>query len=1046
MTPASSTPAPFESPGLFSTLLRERAALLVLTAGCVLSSLAFFFVRERERNRSEVEFERRTRAFVSLATDRLQRHPETLYALRNLFHYSGKVTRQDFAGAARDLISRQVGVQALEWIERVPSARRTAFENAVRAEGFTDFTIRERASAEMVNSLRPASPRPEHFPVLYIEPYVGNEPALGFDLASGTTWPQLEKIAATGEIAASGSLPLLDRSGSPTTGYIMELPVYANPDEATTPAARRAQLRGYVFGIFNIGDLIDSFFSPSDPPALEVLFLDRGAPADKQFLHYRSGSSRLAPGTTPPTVAEISAGLHLSVSVAHAGRQWELWCRPTPEWLAQQSNVRSWLTLALGLAITGFAGTWIFANQRRSVHVERQVALRTAELRTAQQLLETDIRRREEAEQRLRDSETRLQAILQHSPAAIFVKDPAGYYILFNRPFEVLVCRTREQMLGRRDIDIFPEYYATMYGTNDRLVLDAGVPMEFEETNDSPDGLRINIVQKFPLRDATGQIYALCGIATEITARKRAEAELQESRRQLGNLLGQLPGAAFRCMFDDRMTLLFGTEGLLQLTGYAPADFLGGRVHLAQLTLPEDRPAIRKAVSTAIAGRHNFEVEYRFQHRDGREKWVLVRGRPVFTDQGGLRFLEGLAIDVTALKSAEAEKLAFERQLLETQKLESLGVLAGGIAHDFNNLLTAMLGNATLARLTLDPSHLASAHLDHIEQAARRAADLCQQMLAYAGKRPLVIRPLSVSELVRSTASLLAVSIRKNTHLTLHLAEELPAVLADHSQLQQIVMNLVINAADAIGDAPGEISIVSARREVDPAFLRTAIHKPELPGGTYVSIVVSDNGSGMSPETLARIFEPFFTTKFSGRGLGLAAVLGIVQSHRGALFVESALGRGSVFRLFLPASHEPAPAVGSPAPISAGPPALPPATTPRGSVLIVDDEEPVRNVAAAALRRLGLAPIVACDGIEALQLFASQPTPPLAVLLDLTMPGLSGEETLRRLRAQNPTLRVIVMSGFSEQDTMQRCAALGVDEFMAKPFELTTLMAKFPAR
>jgi CheY-like chemotaxis protein len=256
-------------------------------------------------------------------------------------------------------------------------------------------------------------------------------------------------------------------------------------------------------------------------------------------------------------------------------------------------------------------------------------------------------------------------------------------------------------------------------------------------------------------------------------------------------------------------------------------------------------------------------------------------------------------------------------------------------------------------------------------------------------------------------------------------------------------MNLVINAADAIGDTPGEITIITAARDLDSAYLRQAIHQPALPAGAYVSIVVSDNGAGMSPETLARIFEPFFTTKFSGRGLGLAAVLGIVQSHRGALFVDTSLGRGSTFRLFLPAGSGP---LSAPDPVVAAPaiPALlAPAASPRGSVLIVDDEEPVRIVAAAALRRHGLAPIVASDGNEALRLYSEQPTPPLAVLLDLTMPGLSGEETLRRLRVLNPTLRVIVMSGYSEQDTMRRCADLGVSDFMAKPFELSTLLAKF---
>jgi PAS domain S-box-containing protein len=1045
MSPAVPPLPPNDLPAQKMAVLRERAALLVLMVGISVSVLAFLFVRERERDKSIAEFERRAQSFTNIAADRLQRHQESLYSLRNLFHFSGEVTREEFSGAARDLISRQVGVHTLEWAPRVPAAERARIVAEMRAAGFPAFDFTERVSGA---TLRPANTRAEHFPVLYLEPYAGNEAALGFDLASGITWHELEAIAETGSLAASGRLPLINHDGSTSWGYVMELPVYYHPLADDTPEARRAGLRGYVLGIFRIRDLIQSFFKPGDAPDLEVLFVDRSATPTRQFLHYHSSSRSVDPNAPPPTVEEMSAGLHLRVPLDQAGRKWELWFRPAPEWQAAQSSIRSWLTLALGLAITGGSAMWLLGAQRRSAHVEHQVQRRTAELRVVQEALQEDIRRREEVEHQLRESEARLQAILDHSPAAIFVKDPAGYYVLFNRPFEDLAALPREKILGHRDIDLFSPTLAATYGAHDRLVLDAGVPMEFEETSASASGTRISIVQKFPLRDAHGQTYALCGIATEITARKHAESELQESRRQLGNLLGQLPGAAFRCMFDEKLTLLFGTEGLLPLSGYAPADFLGGRVHLAQLTLPEDRALARGSVGEAVKDRRSFEVEYRIRHRDGREKWVLVRGRPVFTDEGALRFLEGLAIDVTALKQAESEKIAFERQLLETQKLESLGVLAGGIAHDFNNLLTAMLGNATLARLALPGETEAGTHLDQIEDAARRAADLCQQMLAYAGKRALVSRAVGLTGLVRSTATLLSVSIHKNTRLSLHLGEDLPAVMADATQLQQIVMNLVINASDAIGERPGEIAISTFVREADADLLRSALHRPDLPPGRYVGLEVSDNGSGMTPETMARIFEPFFTTKFSGRGLGLAAVLGIVQSHRGALFVESEPGRGSTFRLLLPATDAvaaaPLPAPAAPSSASAPPP-KPAVVQSRGTVFIIDDEEAVRVIAAAALRRHGLNVVSAADGEEGLRLYQLQSGPVLAILLDLTMPGISGEETLRRLRKINPSQRVIVMSGYSEQDTMRRCADLGATEFMSKPFELSVLLGKFPA-
>ena len=1021
------------------TFGRQRAAIIVVGVGLLISFASFLAVRLGENEKNEAEFERRAQSFANLAISRLQGQQEILFTLRSLFHYSGDVTRQEFSGAARDLISRHVGVQALEWVPRVPASQRSLLETTLQTEGFPSFQLTERASD---NTVRPAAARAEHFPVVYLEPFAGNEAALGVDLSVGAIAAQLQEIAGSGQIAASGRLPLLNPHGSPSWGYVMELPVYRLPLTTDSTTERRAKLFGFVIGVYRITDLITSFFSAGDDSGLEVLFIDRSAASDRQLLHYHTTAAAPDRSAPPPTIEQMSTGLHLRVPVDHAGRKWELWFRPTASSLAASSNLHSWLTLALGLSLTSLTAFWVIGAQRRSAEIARQVALRTAELRDSQAALQQDIDHRQAAEQQFRESESRLQAILDNSPAAIFVKDPAGYYVLVNEPFEFLIGHPRDFIIGRRDRDLFPADQAKIFAASDRLVLDAGVPMEFKETVSGPDNSRISIVQKFPLRATTGQTYALCGIATDITARKRAEAELQESRRQLSSLLSQLPGAAFRCLLDEDITLLFGTEGLQQLTGYAPSEFLAGRVHFAQIVAPIDRDKTRGIATRAAQERRSFELETRITHRDGAEKWLFVRGRPVFTDDGTFRFVEGLAIDVTPLKTSEAEKLAFERQLLQTQKLESLGVLAGGIAHDFNNLLTAMLGNATLARLVLSSDSAANPHLERIEETARHAADLCQQLLAYAGKRTLVTRTTNLTTLVRSTATLLTVSIHKNTCLILQLAPDLPAVVADASQLQQIVMNLVINAADAIGEANGEITVSTFERQADSAFLRTAINRPELPDGRYVGLEVSDNGSGMTPATLARIFEPFFTTKFSGRGLGLAAVLGIVKSHGGALFVESVEAQGTTFRLLLPALE------GTSAPISTPSPLPTTATQPAaagGKILIVDDEEMVRHVAGTALKRRGFSPITAADGNEALRLYEQEPAGFLAVLLDLTMPGISGEETLVRLLKINPTQRVIVMSGYSEEDTMRRCAELGASEFMPKPFELETLLGKFTA-
>ncbi len=522
---------------------------------------------------------------------------------------------------------------------------------------------------------------------------------------------------------------------------------------------------------------------------------------------------------------------------------------------------------------------------------------------------------------------------------------------------------------------------------------------------------------------------------------KHRTHELTESRRQLAGLLADMPGMAYRCQSTAPYIATFFSDGVVGLTGYPATDFLSGKRSFGDLIDPNDRIASNRHIDTALASREPYEIEYRLRHRDGRWRHLSDRGRGIFDAEGKPRFLEGLVVDATARKEAEERTREFDRQLLETQKLESLGVLAGGIAHDFNNILTAVLGNASLARGQLPPSSGAAPMLQQIEVAARRAADLCSQMLAYAGKGSLSSGLIDLSALVRETTALLEVSINKGVRLHLQLPTLLPPVNADGTQLRQIVMNLVINASEAIGERPGAITVTTFARAVTANELLDAVQRPDLPSGFYVGLEVHDSGAGISPETLARIFEPFFTTKFSGRGLGLSAVLGIVRSHGGALFVESQPGQGSIFRLLLPAAPT-GPQAALPEkpsiPVKAGPggPLL------EATVLIVDDEATVREVSSLALRGAGFEVLAAADGFEALRMCREHSGRIDLILLDLTMPGLSGEETFRRLRAQGAQQKIVLMSGYSSHDAMHRLLQAGATDFIPKPCEMNDLVGR----
>lgn len=532
------------------------------------------------------------------------------------------------------------------------------------------------------------------------------------------------------------------------------------------------------------------------------------------------------------------------------------------------------------------------------------------------------------------------------------------------------------------------------------------------------------------------------GRRTETIRREVAErtVELAESRRHFASMLHALPGMAYRCSYDEHLTVLFLSEGARALTGWTAEEFTNGTAHFRDCIHPDDLERVREATRTALQEQTDVEVEYRMRTKSGAEKWVLSRGRGIYGADGRLDIFEGLAIDITAQKRAESARLELERKLLEGQKLESLGLLAGGIAHDFNNLLSTVLGNANLARFTLPAGSEADGQLGAIETAALRAAELCRQMLAYAGKGRFVIEATDLTVLTEDLLPLLRISIAHQAALRLELARHLPAVMADATQLRQIVMNLVLNAADAIAavNVPdgGEIVLTTGVMHADSLLLSKCVAGAALPRGDYVFLEVRDTGAGMTPEVIAKIFDPFFTTKFAGRGLGLAAVLGIVRGHQGALQVESTPGVGSRFRLLLPPARQAvAPTKATGAPGAAG-------WQHAGRVLVIEDEEAVRFVLARILTSFGLTPTVAADGPEGVAAFRAEPAGFDVVLLDLLMPGMNGEQTLAALRALRPDVRVLLISGYSEGDVLGRLGGAGRLAFLAKPFSREAIERK----
>ena len=396
-----------------------------------------------------------------------------------------------------------------------------------------------------------------------------------------------------------------------------------------------------------------------------------------------------------------------------------------------------------------------------------------------------------------------------------------------------------------------------------------------------------------------------------------------------------------------------------------------------------------------------------------------------------LRIFSTRAATELERRSSEGERLLLERQMQHAQKLESLGVLAGGIAHDFNNLLTAMLGQMNVAQGKLPEDSPALPHLDRLERIIHRAADLTRQMLAYSGKGRFVVRSHDLNHVAREVTHLLEVSISKKIALRFDLAKGIPHVEADAAQIQQVIMNLVTNAADAIGDQEGTIRLTTRSLQLDRAYLDQVFRGQDLQPGSYVTLEVSDTGCGMSSSVKDRIFEPFFTTKVTGRGLGLSATMGILKGHRAGMHIDSEPGRGTTFKLLFPTTEVQCEEAVVQSATSA--------RTSRATVLLVDDEEMIREAATAVLESLGLTVVSACDGREAVAAVQRPDLQVDLVLMDLTMPHMDGREAFQIIRSLRPNLPVILSSGYNEQESIQSFSGRGLDAFLQKPYTLRAL-------
>ncbi|MDQ3023079.1 MAG: PAS domain S-box protein [bacterium] len=513
----------------------------------------------------------------------------------------------------------------------------------------------------------------------------------------------------------------------------------------------------------------------------------------------------------------------------------------------------------------------------------------------------------------------------------------------------------------------------------------------------------------------------LRGFLFDVTERRLAEEAQRESEERYRVVAKTATDAIITV--DSDFSIVFTNPASEQIFGYDRHDLLGiSLVRLIPAFLgPSDGAGNVVEVEGLRADGKRFPLEVSFgeMRKDGQVQYT------------------GIFRDVSQRKHVEEERKRLETHMQHTQKLESLGVLAGGIAHDFNNLLVGILGHAEIAMMDLPDGHAARSPVEEIGLAARRAADLTNQMLAFSGKGKFVVQTLGLNHAVEEMNHLLRTFVSKRAQLSFDLSDQQPAVVGDASQIRQVLMNLITNASDSLEEGNGEIKVTTGEMSLTQEWLQDAFIEVEEPGALYAFIQVEDSGCGMDAETQRRIFDPFFTTKFTGRGLGLAAVLGIVRGHKGAIKVQSELGKGTCITVLFPLAKE--------APLAIPEPAKPMQPTDRkfrGTVLLVDDDETVRLVGKKILERYGFTVYTANDGAEGVEEFQRRADEIDVVILDMTMPNMNGEEAYREMCRIRPNVRALLSSGYSEQEATSKFSDAGLAGFLQKPYLAADLTAK----
>jgi PAS domain S-box-containing protein len=973
-------------PSLLESLRRAWPAYVVLGCTLLLTFGAWRYALRTVRADEQERFDRVVAVSRGAIDRRLDSYVQILLGVRALFAGSHDVERAEFRSyvAALGLEGRYEGIRGIGWAPRVPAALRSRHEAAIRRQGPAAYEI------------HPAASGPDSFPVVFLEPAEAfEETVFGLDVLSRPeNRGALERARDTGEPAMSERLTLLRGDGG--SGFVIFVPIYRTGRVPGTVEERRRDLDGFVSASFRPDLMMQVLFGSSLAEPVDLEVYDGSDPLPERLLYDRDRRTAL-----PREVGRWHA-------LTFGGHTWMLHFATLPAFHSLPERLIPPAVLGGGLLISVLAFVITLLQTRALMRARR---------------LGGEV---QAAERRLRQANERFELAASAVRSAIYDWSLRHGTVVWTQGLTEMCGYPLGEVAGTYEwwIDrLHPDDRARVHR---QIEADAAEGRDFETEYRfrTRDGgyLEVQDRGRF-VRDGTGRAVRMVGSMVDISERKRAEAILRASE------------ARQRAVLESAMDAFVGMDHEGRVTEFNPAaERMFGRVRAevvgrelaAMIVPPRYRDAHRRGLdrylatgeSTILGGR----IEVTAMRADGTEFPVELTVTALRV--GGPPAFSAYIRDLTEQKRADAGRASLEMQLQQAQKMEAVGRLAGGVAHDFNNLLTVITGRAHMLLGRLRSGEPMHRDVELILKTSQRAVALTSQLLAFSRKQVVQPRVLELGPLVAELAPMLQRMIGEDVELIVEPVEGSGRVKVDPSQMQQVLMNLAVNGRDAM---PGGGRITVAIREVEVSEA-AAVSRARLSPGPYVTLTVSDAGTGMSPETAAHIFEPFFTTKDQGKGtgLGLSTVYGIVEQSRGHIEVDSALGRGTTFTIFLPRVEEP---LGGPL-VDAGRRLR---TTAR-TVLVVDDEPEVLELASEILRRVGYTVLEAVDGASALELAGRHEGEIHLLVTDMVMPGMSGRDLAERLRALRASLRVLYISGYVHDPSARAALASEHSAFVAKPF------------